>query len=263
MHALEDFPRELGGGDQVGGNLVVEEVTRDDVAQGAFGGLQRGFVHHTQLTTQLGDGAGGVDGAQDVFPEAAAHRQDGIVGSDDVLIIGDVFELGAAQMAGNFAEVVAPDAVDFGLSRRFLGEDDFAGDVFHIPITQGDLHREATHQALQVGHAGQSRLAGADKQQLTIEVLGERLGHLLHFVGFVCIGADVLLHLVEYDESERELAIYHQGALNGCDHLVVGDVGDLGKLGLDELSQRRFALCQTGVGLQQGLGQMIGDIEVG
>ena len=133
------------------------------MTQRLLGGFQCGFVHNTQLAAKLRDGTGSVDGAQDVFPEAATHRQDGVIGRDDRFVVGDVFELGAAQVAGDFTQVVAPDAVDFRLGSRFLGEDDFAGDVFDVPVAQRDLHREAAHQALQVGHTRQGRLARTDE----------------------------------------------------------------------------------------------------
>ena len=70
---------QLGGGHQVGGDLVVQEVTSNYMAQRQVRSGQHGFMHHAQLATQLRHRACRVDGAQHTLPETAAHRQDGIV----------------------------------------------------------------------------------------------------------------------------------------------------------------------------------------
>ncbi|MNL32836.1 hypothetical protein D3C87_1547120 [compost metagenome] len=107
-----------------------------------------------------------------------------------------MLELGAAQVARDFAEVGAPDVLDFRLGRGLLGQDDLAGDILDVPVAQHHLHRKAAHQALKVGHARQGGLPCAHEQQFAVEVLAEGLSHLLHLEGFFGIGANVLLYFV-------------------------------------------------------------------
>jgi hypothetical protein len=110
-------------------------------------------MHNPQLAAQLRHGAGGVDGPKHSLPEAPPNWQQWVVGRHHILVVGDVLELRAAQMPGDFAEVSAPDVLDIGLGRGLLGQDDLTGDVFDVPVAKHHLHREAAHQALQVGHA--------------------------------------------------------------------------------------------------------------
>ena len=262
LDVLEHFLRQLGGRDQVGGNLVVEEVARDHMAQRRVGRVQHRLVNHAQLAAQLRHGARGVDGAQHALPEATADRQQRIVRGQHVFILGDMLQLGAAQMARDFAQIVAPDMLHLGLCRGLLGQDDLAGDVLDVPVAQHHLHRKTPHQALQVGHAGQRRLAGAHEEQLAVEVLGQGLGDLLHLEGFFCVGADVLLDLVEHDQGQRELAIFGQRGFDGRDHLLAGDVGDLGELFFQQLARLGLGVRQIRASLQNSLGQMLGDIEM-
>ena len=200
------------------------------MAQRRIGRRQYGLMHHAQLAAQLRDGAGGVDGAQYTFPEAPPHGQQRIVGRHHVFIFGDVLQLSAAQVAGDFAEVGAPDLLHLRLGRRLFGQNDLACNVFDVPVTEHHLHRKASHQALQVRHTGQGRLAGADEQQLAIEMFGQGLGDFLYLKGFLSVGADVLLHFVQHNQGQREFTVHGQGGVNGECHLLAGDVLHLRKL---------------------------------
>jgi hypothetical protein len=230
---------------------------------GLIGGRQNGFMDDAQLAAQLRDRTRGVDGAQDLFPEAPPNGQDRIVGSHHGFVVGDVFELGASQVSGNLAQIRPPGAVDFRLRRRLLGQDDLAGDVLDIPITQHDGYRKACHQPLQVGGPGQRGLARADEQQLSPEVLAECFGHFLDQVGLLCVTADVLLHLVENDEGQREPAVHGQRIGDRGDQLVVGDVRDLGELGFEQGARRGLRFGESGIGLEQCLGDAGRDVEMG
>ena len=232
------------------------------MAQRRISAGQHGLMHHTQLAAQLGHGAGGVDGAQHPFPKAPTHGQQRVVGGHHGFVFGDVFQLGAAQVAGDFAEVGAPNLFHLGLGRGFFGKNDLTGDVLNVPVPQHDLHGKAAHQALQVGHAGQGGLAGAHKQQLAVEVLAKGFGDFLHLEGFFGIGADVLLHFVQHHQRQGKLAVHGQRGFDGRGHLFAGDVGDLGELLFNELAGFNLRVGQVGAGLEQCLGKVTGHVHV-
>ena len=110
-------------------------------------------MHHAELAAQLRHCAGCVDGPKNTFPEAAAYRQQRVVGGHHVFVFRDMLQLGAAQVAGDFAEVGAPDMFHLWLGRWLLGKNDLAGDVLNVPVAQHHLDRETAHEALQVSHA--------------------------------------------------------------------------------------------------------------
>jgi len=262
LDVLEHLFGQLGCGDQVGGNLVVKKVARDHMAQRRICGGQHRLMHDAQLAAQLRHRSGCVDSAQNAFPEAAAHRQQRVVRRHHVFVVGDVLQLGAAQVAGDFAEVGAPDMFYLGLGRGLFGQDDLAGDVLDVPVAQHHLHRKAAHQALEVGHARQRRLAGAHEQQLAVEVLGQGLGDFLHLEGFFRVSADVLLHLVQHYQGQRELAIDGQRGFDGRGHLLTGDVGNLRELFFEQLAGVGLGVRQVRAGFEQRLGEVAGHIHV-
>ena len=141
-----------------------------------------------------------------------------------------MLQLGAAQVAGDFAEVCAPDLFDLGLGRGLFGQDDLPCHILDVPVAQHHLDWETPHQALQVGHSRQGRLAGANKQQLAVEVLRQGFGDFLHLEGLFGIGTDVLLHLIQHHQRQGKLAVHGQRGFDGRGHLFAGDVGDLGEL---------------------------------
>ena len=53
LDVFEHLFGQLGGGDQIGCNLVVQEVARDHMAQRCIGRGQDRLMHHTQLAAQL------------------------------------------------------------------------------------------------------------------------------------------------------------------------------------------------------------------
>ena len=165
-------------------------------------------------------------------------------------------------MAGNFTQVAAPDFFYLGLHGWLLRQDDLAGDVFHIPVTQHDLDWKAALDALQTGGAGQSRLTGAHKQQLATEVLAQAFCDFLYLVSLVGIGANVLLHLVQHHQGQGELAVCGQRRRNGGDHLLVSDVRHLRKLGFNEQAGFGIGFGKLRTGLQQCFGQVAGDVHV-
>ena len=91
-----------------------------------IGGGLGGFVDHLELVTQLGHGAGGVDNAQYLFPEAPTHRQQWVVGDHDLFVVTMVLDLGAAQLAGDLAQVALHDLLKVRTGRGLLTQDDLA-----------------------------------------------------------------------------------------------------------------------------------------
>ena len=173
-----------------------------------------------------------------------------------------MLELRAAQVAGNFAKIGAPDLLHLWLSGGLFGQYDLTRDILDVPVTQHHLNREACNESLQVGHAGQGGLTGADEKQLAVEVLAEGLGDLLNLECLFRVAADVLLHLVKNNKGQRELTVYGHGGLDGRGHLLAGDVGGLRKLFFKQLAGVRFGVGQVRTGFQQRLDEVAGDIHV-
>ena len=67
--------------EKVGGDLVVNEIGRDDAAETffrcAFGGLE----DNLELRAELGFGTGLVGVAENFFPESSTGRKEGVVGN--------------------------------------------------------------------------------------------------------------------------------------------------------------------------------------
>ena len=87
-----------------------------------------------------------------------------------------------------------------------LAEHDFANDCLDVVVGELDGEWEAVDELLQ-GRRGRERaLPRGYEQHLALEPRGAALDDVLHAEGLVVVVAYVLLHLVEHDEGERELA---------------------------------------------------------
>ena len=67
--------------------------------------------------------ASGIDGAEAVLPEAAAHRQERVVVDDDVAVLRGLADARALELARDLAavlleEVLAPSEIDAGFFCR-------------------------------------------------------------------------------------------------------------------------------------------------
>ena len=147
-------------------------------------------------------------GAERQLPEAAAGRQQRVVG-DEVRLVGRL--RGAKLRAAEVPVDLAADRVERRLERRdvlgLLAEHDLAHDRLDVLVGQRDLHREAVGQLLQRGRRRQRALAGGDEQHLALEARRAALDDVLDGERLLVVVADVLLHLVEHDQGERQLAL--------------------------------------------------------
>ena len=93
-------------------------------------------------------------------------------------------------------------------------------------------------------------------------MLGQGLGDLLYLKGLFGINADVLLHLVQYHQGQREFAVHGQRGLNGRGHLLAGDVGHLRELFFEQLAGIGLGVGQVRAGLQQRLSEVARHVHV-
>ena len=87
-----------------------------------------------------------------------------------------------------------------------LAQHDLAHDGLDVLVGQRDLDSEAVGELLQGGRGGERALAGGDEEDLALEPCRAALDDVLDRQRLVVVVADVLLHLVEHDERERQLA---------------------------------------------------------
>ncbi|MCY1356851.1 hypothetical protein D9M69_433160 [compost metagenome] len=81
-------------------------------------------------------------------------------------------------------------------------------------------------------------------------------------MGFFRVRADVLLHLIEHHQCERELAVLNQRVIDGVDHLLVGHILHIGVLLSQQLAYLFDVIAQSAVDGQQSAGNAAGDIKV-
>ncbi len=105
-------------------------------------------------------------------------------------------------------------------------------------------------------------MAGADEEHLGADVLAAGLDHFLHIDGALAVFADVLLYLVEDHQGEGELAASGQRLAHGFEHVAAGDVLHIGVQVVQGLDAGRRRREQVGLGLDQGLVQTLGHVEV-
>ena len=235
--------------------LVEQEVGRHHAAQRLAGGAADGIVDDAELGAELAGGAGAVDRAQRVLPEAPAHRQQRVVVDQNRLILGARADPAAGQVAADFPGVRLQGRADRGHAILALGQHHVPDHRLDVGIGQLHVDREAALQAVQRRGAGQRRLTGADEQQAVAEPLAARLDHLLDDVGAVGVLADVLLHFVEDDRRRRQRAAAgRQRLLQRVDELVGGDVGGLGELPAHHRPDLALVAGEVGIGGEQRAG---------
>ena len=239
---------------QTGRLFVEQEVGRHDAAERLAGGAADGVVDDAELGAELPGGAGAVDRAQRVLPEAPAHRQQRVVVDQNLLILGARADPAAGQVAADFPRVRLQGRADRGNPILALGQHHAPDHRLDVGIGQLHVDREAALQAVQRRGAGQRRLTGADEQQAVAEPLAARLDHLLDDVGAVGVLADVLLHLVENDRRRRQRAAGRQRLLQRVDELVGGDVGGLGELSAQHRPDLPLVAGEAGIGGEQRAG---------
>ena len=186
---------------------VVDEVAADDVAD-RVARRPRAAASWTilQLRPQHAGLAGAVDRPQRELPEAPAGRQQRVVG-DEVVLVG---RLGRELRAAEVPVDLTADRVERRLERRdvlgLLAKHDLAHDGLDVLVGERDLDGEAVGQLLQRRRRRQRALPGRDEEHLALEARRAALDDVLHGERLLVVVADVLLHLVEHDERERQLA---------------------------------------------------------
>ena len=181
---------------QVGGDLVVDEVAGDDAANGVVGGGADAFVDDLELATELRGRPRAVHGAQDALPKPAANRKQGVVSDIYLLVLLPLLYLGVPQVTVDFGAALFDDILNVVNLVRPLGEDDGADDRLHVGVGQFDGHGEAVLQLAELRRAGQRGLPRGDEQQFAAEPLGAALGHLLDHVRAERVLPDVLLNFI-------------------------------------------------------------------
>ena len=247
---------------QLVGCVEVEVVRRHDAADRCIQVGLDDLVDHRELVAQLAVGAGLVQHAQGALPEAAAHRQDGVILREELDVVAAMPDGGAGQVTRDLTQVGLHHLFDRCLGFGLLRQDDLADHRVHIGIRQLDAHGKAAFELLEVGGAGDSGLAGADEEHLGADVLAAGLDHFLHVDGALAVFADVLLYLVEHHQGEGELAAAGQRLANGLEHVAAGDVLYIGVQVVQRLDAGRWRCEQVGLGLDQGLVQALGHVEV-
>ena len=239
----------------VGGQLAVHEVRRHHRAQRLLGHMAHGLEDDLQLRAQLARRAGPVHRAEHPLPEAAAHRQQRVVGRQHLVVFARRADFRLGQLS--------PDLSTAGAERRLylaqligcLAQHDLARDRLHIGVRQFDGDGEAPLQPLEQRGAVQGRLPGAHEQYPAGKALAAGLRQLLHRVAAIGIVADVLLHLVQHDQRAGHLAVHAQDLVDHVQGLVHGDVGDVGELCLEQRWTPFASDARVGVRLQDRLGQ--------
>ena len=218
------FARQDAGLQQLVGGVEIEVVRWHYAADWCVDVGLNDLVNHRELVAQLAVGARLIQHAQGVFPKAAAHRQDRIVLREILDVVGTVANGGARQVARDFAQVGLHHFFDWGLGFRLLGQDHFANDCIDVRIGQLDANGETTFEFFQVGRAGDGGLAGADEEHLGTDVFATGFDDLLHVDRALAVFADVLLHLIEHYQGEREFAVAGEGLPDGFEHVATGNV---------------------------------------
>ena len=164
------FALQLAGIEEVGGNLVVDEVCRHHRAHGSRCGLSRRLEDNLQLGAQLGLGARMVGVAQHFLPEPPAGGQQRVIGHEELVVVVAGGEAGVLEMAGQFALIGVQALRDDRLLLRLLAEDGFADDALDIGIRKLHAHRKAGLKPLQAGRRVQRGLAGANEKKALVQL---------------------------------------------------------------------------------------------
>ena len=186
------------------------------------------LVNHAELVAELTVGSGLIHHPQGVFPETTAHRQNGIVLGEMRNVVLPVTDGRARQMPGDLAQVGLHDLLNGRLGFRLLGQNDLTDDRVDVGIGEFHADGETTFEFLQVAGAGHGGLTGADEEQFAANVLAAGFHRLLDVDGALAVFTDVLLHLVKHHQRQREFAVLRQRLANGLEHVVAGDVLNVG-----------------------------------
>ena len=116
----------------------------------------------------------------------------------------------ARQMPGDLALVGLHDLFNVRLGFRLLDQNDLTNDRIDIGIGEFHADGETPFKFLQVAGAGHGRLTGANEEQFAANVLATGFHHFLDIDGALTVFTDVLLHLVEHHQRQREFAILRQ-----------------------------------------------------
>jgi hypothetical protein len=235
----------------------VDEVGRDDRAEGGLGRLLDASWTTRSCVRSWPDRAGPVDGAKDLLPEAAPHGEERVVDDARLLVLRARADLRLGEVPRDLAAAAVEELLDGVGLVGLLGEDDLPDDRLDVGVGELDLHREAVLDLLEDGRPRERRLPGRDEENARAEPLREALGEVVHLGAAGGVLADPLLDLVEDEERERELAVHVERLVDGGDHVVFADLVPARELFLQEepafasLSAKfgstfRSALARTG-----------------
>ena len=222
---LVDFAQQGTGVEQIGGELIKQKIRRHHGAERLVRCLADGLVDDSQLRTQLAGRSSAVHGAQSLFPEASAHRQQRVVGRQNGRVLAAGCDPGAVQLAVDFAGVGVQHGADVGDAVFALGQHHAADDGLHVVVRELHVDGEAALQPLQAWRGGECGLAGAEEEQAVAEPFAARFGHFLHHVGALGVLADVLLHLVQDDDGIGQAIVARRKRIvQAVRELIGGDV---------------------------------------
>ena len=250
---------QLAGVEEIGGDLVVDEVRRYHGAQVRGRGLLRRLEDDLQLGAQLSLGAGVVGVAQHPFPEPPPGGEQGVIGDEEGVVVMGGGEAGVLQMAGEFALIGVQAGRDGGRLLRLFAQDGLADDAFDIGVGELHLDPEPGLEALQAGHGVQGGLAGAHEQQSAAEIGAAVLGDFLNVVGSVDLLADELLDLVHHEQGAGEMPLLAEN----LPHDVQGIVHRGGVVVLELIPDRGLSIGGGGIlglGTDQRLGEGHGEL---
>ena len=242
--------------------VEVQVVGRHDRAQRGIRVGLNDLVRHAELVAQLAVGAGLIEHAQCAFPEATPDRQDGVILRKPGDVVLTMTQGRAGQMPGDLAEVGLHDLLDRRGGLGLLGQNHLADDGVDVGIGKLDADREAAFKLLEVGGAGHGGLAGTDEQQLAANTLADGLDGFLDVDRTLAIAADILLHLIQHDQGQRQLFVPGEGLLDGLQHVVAGDILNVGIEVVERLDAGGGRGKQIGLELDQRGMQPFGDVEV-
>ena len=188
--------------------LLVDEVAADDVAD-RIARRRRAAASWTilQLGAQHAGLAGAVDRAQGQLPEAAAGGQQRVVGDEVRLVGGLGRELGAAEVPSISPLTASSVALSAGTCSGFLRSTTSRTTVSTSVSESATWTAKRSVSFWSVGVAVSALWPVATNEHLALEARRAALDDVLHREGLLVVVADVLLHLVEHDEGERQLAV--------------------------------------------------------
>ena len=114
-------------------------------------------------------------------------------------------ELRAAQVPSDLPAHLREGVLELGAVDGVLAKHDLSHDRLDVAALQLDLHREAVLEAGQHLVGRQRRLAGGDHEEPALELARESLDDVLHLQQELDVIAEVLLHLVDDEQGQREV----------------------------------------------------------